>query len=159
MGMSVGGEGGPVSEPNIVPLIDVLLVLIIIFMVITPRTPTGLMLWFLSPRRPTRSSRTGRHRTIVVQVMAVAKLMINQDDQLGSARPAPLRHLQGARGQDRLRKGRRQHRIRPSRPRHRYHARIGHRSRGPHHRQDRGGSVVESAWLRLATLAVGLCAA
>ena len=42
MGMAVGGtKDGPVSEPNIVPLIDVLLVLIIIFMVITPRTPTG----------------------------------------------------------------------------------------------------------------------
>jgi len=36
MGMSVGGgQGGPVSEPNIVPLIDVLLVLLIFFMSIT----------------------------------------------------------------------------------------------------------------------------
>jgi len=34
MGMATGGsKGGPVSDPNIVPLIDVLLVLIIIFMV------------------------------------------------------------------------------------------------------------------------------
>ena len=57
MGMSVGGsQGGPVSEPNIVPLIDVLLVLIIIFMVITPKTPTGSMLWFRSLLRRTRSS-------------------------------------------------------------------------------------------------------
>ena len=59
MGMSVGGsQGGPVSEPNIVPLIDVLLVLIIIFMVITPRTPTGLStIWFRSLLRRTRSRR------------------------------------------------------------------------------------------------------
>jgi biopolymer transport protein ExbD len=35
-------KDGLVSSPNIVPLIDVLLVLIIIFMVITPRIPTGL---------------------------------------------------------------------------------------------------------------------
>ena len=42
MGMSVGGNKGSMSEPNIVPLIDVLLVLIIIFMVITPTTPQGL---------------------------------------------------------------------------------------------------------------------
>ena len=42
MGMAVGGSKGVmVSEPNIVPLIDVLLVLIIIFMVITPKTPHG----------------------------------------------------------------------------------------------------------------------
>ena len=42
MGMAVGGSKGSMSEPNIVPLIDVLLVLIIIFMVITPTTPQGL---------------------------------------------------------------------------------------------------------------------
>ena len=44
--MGITGAGGPqkgaFSEPNIVPLIDVLLVLIIIFMVITPLTPKGL---------------------------------------------------------------------------------------------------------------------
>src|SRR5260370_36542884 len=43
MGMDVGGEsGGSLSNPNVVPLIDILLVLIIIFMVITPLTPKGL---------------------------------------------------------------------------------------------------------------------
>ena len=39
MGMAVGTGKGSMSEPNVVPLIDVLLVLIIIFMVITPTTP------------------------------------------------------------------------------------------------------------------------
>ncbi len=43
MGMAAGeSKNGTVSDPNIVPLIDVLLVLIIIFMVITPTVPTGL---------------------------------------------------------------------------------------------------------------------
>src|SRR6266404_6255235 len=43
MGMDVGGEsGGAMATPNVVPLIDILLVLIIIFMVITPLTPKGL---------------------------------------------------------------------------------------------------------------------
>jgi biopolymer transport protein TolR len=36
MSMSVGTGGGPKSEPNITPYIDILLVLLIIFMVITP---------------------------------------------------------------------------------------------------------------------------
>ncbi len=37
MGMQVGGpEGGPKSEINITPMVDVVLVLLIIFMVITP---------------------------------------------------------------------------------------------------------------------------
>lgn len=36
MGMSVGGAGGLNSEPNVVPMIDILLVLLIIFMVAQP---------------------------------------------------------------------------------------------------------------------------
>jgi len=36
MGMSVGGKGGPKSDINITPLIDVILVLLIIFLVTMP---------------------------------------------------------------------------------------------------------------------------
>lgn len=39
MGMSSGGGGGAVPKINVTPLIDVLLVLLIIFMVITPLKP------------------------------------------------------------------------------------------------------------------------
>ena len=41
MGASVGG-GGPVkSEPNVVPMIDIMLVLLIIFMIVTPIISSG----------------------------------------------------------------------------------------------------------------------
>jgi biopolymer transport protein ExbD len=41
--MTVGGsKNGPVADVNVTPLIDVLLVLLIIFMVITPLMPNGL---------------------------------------------------------------------------------------------------------------------
>src|SRR5580692_9756618 len=80
MGMAVGGgKGGPVSEHNIVPLIDVLLVLIIIFMVITPRTPSGLNTLVPQPPPPNQKQQPDDNRTVVVQVMANGKVMINQD--------------------------------------------------------------------------------
>src|SRR5688500_7392955 len=42
MAMSSGGGGGAVqSTPNVTPMIDVMLVLLIIFMVVTPQLPAG----------------------------------------------------------------------------------------------------------------------
>ncbi len=80
MGMSVGGNrGGPVSDPNIVPLIDVLLVLIIIFMVITPTVPAGLPTVAPQPSLPQPKPEPPNPYTIVVQVMQGEKLMINQE--------------------------------------------------------------------------------
>jgi biopolymer transport protein ExbD len=61
-------------------LIDVLLVLIIIFMVITPRTPTGLQTLVPQPPPPNQKQTEPDQRTIVVQVMPGGKLKINQDD-------------------------------------------------------------------------------
>jgi biopolymer transport protein TolR len=88
MGMAVGGNKGAMSEPNIVPLIDVLLVLIIIFMVITPTTPKGMDALVPQPTPPNQKQDEALlAKTIVVQVTASGKIMINQDqttwDDLG----------------------------------------------------------------------------
>lgn len=42
MGMSTGGGKGPLSEINVTPLVDVMLVLLIIFMVSAPMMTTGV---------------------------------------------------------------------------------------------------------------------
>ena len=81
MGMSVGNTSGSMSEPNIVPLIDVLLVLIIIFMVITPTVPQGLDTLVPQPSPPNQKEDPAlSSKTIVVQVAANGKVMINQDE-------------------------------------------------------------------------------
>ena len=67
MAMGGGGTGGAVSEINVTPLIDVLLVLLIIFMVIVPVTPKGLDA--LVPQPPkNKTEDKPNDRTIVVQV-------------------------------------------------------------------------------------------
>src|SRR5437773_12119149 len=42
MGMSAGGTGGLQSEINVTPMVDVMLVLLIIFMVVTPFLQQGV---------------------------------------------------------------------------------------------------------------------
>ena len=69
MGMSGGSSGGAVSEINVTPLIDVLLVLLIIFMVIVPVTPHGLDTLVPQPPKD-KTNDQPNDRTIVVQVLS-----------------------------------------------------------------------------------------
>jgi biopolymer transport protein TolR len=81
MGMDVGGgAGSSLSTPNIVPLIDILLVLIIIFMVITPQIPKGLDTLVPQPSKDQQQNQDLQNKTVVVQVNSNNQLKINNED-------------------------------------------------------------------------------
>ncbi|PYU48654.1 MAG: biopolymer transporter ExbD [Acidobacteria bacterium] len=86
MGMSVGGKRGIVSDMNVVPLIDILLVLLVIFMIIRV---DSLGLDALIPQQSTQPREEKfRDEVVVIQVLADGTLRINQEpvsfDKLGS---------------------------------------------------------------------------
>jgi len=85
MAMTTGGSGGgPQANMNVTPMIDVLLVLLIIFMMITPLTPVGLNALVPQPPKDKQKQQEPNDRTIVVQVVQSAPgqrptVKINQD--------------------------------------------------------------------------------
>jgi biopolymer transport protein TolR len=79
MAMAVGGSGGVTSNINMTPMIDVLLVLIIIFMVITPLTPKGLEALVPQPAPPNQQQNDADQRTVVVSVAKDKSMMINTE--------------------------------------------------------------------------------
>ena len=80
MAMSVGGGSGVTSNINMTPMIDILLVLLIIFMAISPVHPKGLEALAPQPPPPNAPPPPDNDRTVVIQIDKQKNVKINSED-------------------------------------------------------------------------------
>ncbi|MGA2212792.1 MAG: biopolymer transporter ExbD [Bryobacteraceae bacterium] len=81
MAMAVGGpKSGAKADINMTPMIDILLVLLIIFMVITPLTPHGLEALAPEPPDKNKPQQDTDQRTVVIVIDKDKSMHINNED-------------------------------------------------------------------------------
>jgi biopolymer transport protein ExbD len=87
MGMSVGGGGSNLNnEPNVVPMIDIMLVLLIIFMIMQPMMRKAIDMQLPDPQPTTVTANTASDQ-IVLEVLPEGNFAVNKEpltkDNLG----------------------------------------------------------------------------
>lgn len=79
MAFNVGGGGGVQSSINMTPMIDILLVLLIIFMAISPVHPKGLEALAPQPPPPNSPPPPDNDTTVVISIDKQHNVKINQE--------------------------------------------------------------------------------
>ena len=79
MGMSVGGAGGGLNnEPNVVPMIDIMLVLLIIFMIMQPMMRKAIDMQLPDPQPSVVTANTASDQ-IVLEVLPEGAFAVNRE--------------------------------------------------------------------------------
>src|ERR1700682_5740402 len=90
--MQVGGSGSMRSDINVTPLVDVVLVLLIIFMVITPVVQMGYLVK-VPPKAPANLPPSAIQDQIVLRLMPQARIFINKDEVPADQFPQRIRDV------------------------------------------------------------------
>ncbi|MEO6258992.1 MAG: biopolymer transporter ExbD [Thermoanaerobaculia bacterium] len=77
--MQVGGSGTVKSDINVTPLVDVVLVLLIIFMVITPVVQMGYLVR-VPPKAPANMPPSAVQDQIILRLQPEGRIFINKDE-------------------------------------------------------------------------------
>src|SRR3954452_14548720 len=90
--MQVGGGGSLKSDINVTPLVDVVLVLLIIFMVITPVVQMGYLVR-VPPKAPANLPPSAVQDQIILRFMSEGRMFINRDELTADQFPLKLREV------------------------------------------------------------------
>jgi biopolymer transport protein ExbD/biopolymer transport protein TolR len=81
--MSTGGGGGLQSEINVTPMVDVMLVLMIIFMVVTPLLQQGVTVTLPKGDSPDEDGNITKDTAVVVSVPNAGEFFVGRDPVKG----------------------------------------------------------------------------
>jgi biopolymer transport protein ExbD len=81
MGMGGGGERGQVqSDINVTPMADVMLVLLIIFMVVTPMLQKGVTVDLAKTENPVDMQEADREDSVIISITRDGNFYLNSDE-------------------------------------------------------------------------------
>jgi biopolymer transport protein ExbD len=79
-GMKVREAGAPVADINVTPMVDVMLVLLIIFMVITPMLSKGVSVDMAKTKNPIAMQAADKSDAVLIAITADGKVYLGSDN-------------------------------------------------------------------------------
>ncbi|MBI4851913.1 MAG: biopolymer transporter ExbD [Acidobacteria bacterium] len=79
MSMSTGGSGGFTSEINVTPMVDVMLVLLIIFMVVTPMLQSGVSVVMPKTKNSEEDQNINKETAVVIAIPTDGQFYVGKE--------------------------------------------------------------------------------